>query len=367
MTQPAVLTLSEEQNLRPDIRAKALLFADPASLQLLQQARRIAPSHAPVLIQGETGTGKELLARHIHTESGRKGPFVAVNGAAITESLAEAEFFGFEAGAFTGATGRREGWFETAQGGTLFLDEIGDLPLSLQVKLLRVLQEGEIVRVGGRRAIPIDVRVVTATHVDLAGAIAAGRFRQDLFYRLNILGLRIPPLRERPGDILPLARHFLERHALSHGLDVPLLTPATEIRLVGHRWPGNIRELENTLLRAALHADSGVIEADQLQLHGDAGDACMPGAAAPSGNSQNNPDSLWHDIGTSLRQLLDHEPDELWARWEQLLLESTLTRHRYNQVQSASRLGISRHALRTLMKRHQLLPGNPRETEAISA
>ena len=364
MTQPAVLTLSEEQNLRPDIRAKALLFADPASLQLLQQARRIAPSHAPVLIQGETGTGKELLARHIHTESGRKGPFVAVNGAAITESLAEAEFFGFEAGAFTGATGRREGWFEAAQGGTLFLDEIGDLPLSLQVKLLRVLQEGEIVRVGGRRPISIDVRVVTATHVDLAGAIAAGRFRQDLFYRLNILGLRIPPLRERTGDILPLARHFLERHALSHGLDVPLLTPATESRLVGHRWPGNIRELENTLLRAALHADSGVIEADQLHLHGEAGDSNPGGATMPP---DNNPESLWHSIGTSLRQLLDHEPDELWARWEQLLLESTLTRHRYNQVHSASRLGISRHALRTLMKRHQLLPNNSRVAEGISA
>jgi len=364
MTQPAVLTLSEEENLRPDIRAKALLFADPASLELLQQARRIAASHAPVLIQGETGTGKELLARHLHTESGRKGPFVAVNGAAITESLAEAEFFGFEAGAFTGATGRREGWFEAAQGGTLFLDEIGDLPLSLQVKLLRVLQEGEIVRVGGRRPIPIDVRVVTATHVDLAGAIAAGRFRQDLFYRLNILGLRIPPLRERRGDILPLARHFLERHALGHGLDVPLLTPATESRLVGHRWPGNIRELENTLLRAALHADSGVIEADQLQLHGYAGEPHAGGAATPP---DNNPESLWHSIGTSLRQLLDHEPDELWARWEQLLLESTLTRHRYNQVHSASRLGISRHALRTLMKRHQLLPDSSRTEQKIPA
>ncbi len=355
MTQPAVLTLSEEQNLRPDIRAKALLFADPASLHLLQQARRIAPSHAPVLIQGETGTGKELLARHIHSESGRKGPFVAVNGAAITESLAEAEFFGFEAGAFTGATGRREGWFEAAQGGTLFLDEIGDLPLSLQVKLLRVLQEGEI------------VRVVTATHVDLAGAIAAGRFRQDLFYRLNILGLRIPPLRERRGDILPLARHFLERHALSHGLDVPLLTSATESRLLGHRWPGNIRELENTLLRAALHADSGVIEADQLHLHGEADEACPAGTAPHPGNSPNDPASLWHDIGISLRQLLDHEPDELWARWEQLLLESTLTRHRYNQVHSASRLGISRHALRTLMKRHQLLPDNSRTAPKIPA
>ncbi len=364
MTQPAVLTLSEEQNLRPDIRAKALLFADPASLQLLQQARRIAASHAPVLIQGETGTGKELLARHIHTESGRKGPFVAVNGAAITESLAEAEFFGFEAGAFTGATGRREGWFEAAQGGTLFLDEIGDLPLSLQVKLLRVLQEGEIVRVGGRRAIPIDVRVITATHVDLAGAIAAGRFRQDLFYRLNILGLRIPPLRERPGDILPLARHFLERHAIGHGLDVPLLPPATESRLLGHRWPGNIRELENTLLRAALHAESGVIEADQLHLHGEAGETHPGGAATPP---DNDPESLWQSIGTSLRQLLDHEPDELWTRWEQLLLESTLTRHRYNQVHSASRLGISRHALRTLMKRHRLLPDNSRSEQKVSA
>ncbi len=180
-----VLTLAPHENSREEIRAKALLFADIRSQQLLEQAELVAASPVPVLIHGETGTGKELLARHLHKRSGRKGPFVAVNGAAINESLAESEFFGHEAGAFTGANGRREGWFEAAQGGTLFLDEIGDLPLALQVKLLRVLQEREVVRVGGRKPIPIDVRIVTATHVDLQSAITAGRFREDLYYRLT--------------------------------------------------------------------------------------------------------------------------------------------------------------------------------------
>ncbi|MFD2836917.1 sigma-54 factor interaction domain-containing protein [Azotobacter vinelandii] len=196
-----VLTLAPHENSRMEIRAKALLFADARSQQLLAQAELVADSPVPVLIQGETGTGKELLARHLHQRSGRKGPFVAVNGAAISETLAESEFFGHEAGAFTGAAGRREGWFEAANGGTLFLDEIGDLPLALQVKLLRVLQEREVVRVGGRKPIPIDVRLVTATHVDLQSAIAAGRFSR---------GSVLPPEHRHPGHSAaarPARRH----------------------------------------------------------------------------------------------------------------------------------------------------------------
>ncbi|GAB3461098.1 sigma-54 interaction domain-containing protein [Azotobacter salinestris] len=332
-----------------EIRAKALLFADARSQQLLAQAELVADSPVPVLIQGETGTGKELLARHLHQRSGRKGPFVAVNGAAINESLAESEFFGHEAGAFTGAVGRREGWFEAANGGTLFLDEIGDLPLALQVKLLRVLQEREVVRVGGRKPIPIDVRLITATHVDLQSAIAAGRFREDLFYRLNIVTLAIPPLRDRPGDILPLARHFLGQFAREHAREEPALTPAAVECLLGHSWPGNIRELENVLLSAALMAGGQPIGARHLQLR--------PRSTPPAAPAEEAPvDPLWQGIRKQLGELLDRGDDGLLARWESLLLETTLQRHRYNQVHSADRLGISRHALRTLLKRYDLLP-----------
>jgi DNA-binding NtrC family response regulator len=353
-----VLTLAPHENSREEIRAKALLFADIRSQQLLEQAELVAASPVPVLIHGETGTGKELLARHLHKRSGRKGPFVAVNGAAINESLAESEFFGHEAGAFTGANGRREGWFEAAQGGTLFLDEIGDLPLALQVKLLRVLQEREVVRVGGRKPIPIDVRIVTATHVDLQSAITAGRFREDLYYRLNIVTLRIPPLRDRPGDILPLARHFLGQFAREHARPLPELNADAVQRLLAHSWPGNIRELENTLLSAALLAGGPLIEGRHLQFSRRAASAPAPTttAGAPANNAGAPTDPLWQGIRQQLQELLDHEHPELLARWEELLVETTLARHHFNQVHSADRLGISRHALRTLMKRYDLLP-----------
>ncbi|HYQ40204.1 MAG TPA: sigma-54 dependent transcriptional regulator [Pseudomonas sp.] len=349
-----ILTLAPHENSREEIRAKALLFADIRSQQLLEQAELVAASPVPVLIHGETGTGKELLARHLHKRSGRKGPFVAVNGAAINESLAESEFFGHEAGAFTGANGRREGWFEAAQGGTLFLDEIGDLPLNLQVKLLRVLQEREVVRVGGRKPIPIDVRIVTATHVDLQSAITAGRFREDLYYRLNIVTLRIPPLRDRPGDILPLAQHFLGQFAREHARPLPELSPEAVQRLLAHNWPGNIRELENTLLSAALLAGGPLIEGRHLQFSRRAAPA--PASAATSPGGATAADQLWRGIQHQLQELLDHDHPQLWARWEELLLQTTLARHHFNQVHSADRLGISRHALRTLMKRYDLLP-----------
>src|SRR3954470_9997570 len=190
------------------VRAKALVFEDPLSRALLARIERIAPSDAPVLVTGETGTGKELVARQGHALSNRAArPFVAVNAGAFSASLAESELFGHEKGAFTGAQSAKAGWFEAASGGTLFLDEIGDLPLPLQVKLLRVLQEREVVRLGSRQAIPIDVRLIAATNVDLEEAVAAGHFREDLFYRLNVATILLPPLRERPGDILPLAAY----------------------------------------------------------------------------------------------------------------------------------------------------------------
>jgi len=350
-----ILTLAPHENSREEIRAKALLFADIRSQQLLEQAELVAASPVPVLIQGETGTGKELLARHLHKRSGRKGPFVAVNGAAINENLAESEFFGHEAGAFTGASSRREGWFEAAQGGTLFLDEIGDLPLALQVKLLRVLQEREVVRVGGRKPIPVDVRVITATHVDLQSSIASGRFREDLYYRLNIVTLRIPPLRDRPGDILPLAQHFLAQYAREHRRPEPTLSPDATQRLLAHSWPGNIRELENTLTGAALLAGGGRIEAHHLSFSHRT-TPTPTSAPATTGSSDSHADPVWQEVRQQLLRLLDRDQPELLAQWEALLVETALTRHRFNQVHTADRLGISRHALRTLMKRYGLLP-----------
>lgn len=201
---PPVLSFSEPRSLTLSVRASALVFEDPVSRQLLKQIERIAPSDATVLIVGETGTGKELVARHIHALSARRnGPFGALNCAALTESLIESELFGHEKGAFTGALSSKDGWFESANNGTLFLDEIGDLPLGLQAKLLRVLQEREVVKVGARRATPVNVRVIGATNVNLEEAVEAGRFRADLYYRFNVATVQLVPLRDRPGISCP--------------------------------------------------------------------------------------------------------------------------------------------------------------------
>ncbi|MGZ3158767.1 MAG: sigma 54-interacting transcriptional regulator, partial [Burkholderiaceae bacterium] len=199
-----LLTFPDSAGMALSIRAKALLFHDPRSSELLEKVERIARSDATALLIGETGTGKELIARHIHSQSGRTGPFIAVNCGAFSESLIDAELFGHETGAFTGATQARSGWFEAANGGTLFLDEIGDLSQALQVKLLRVLQERQVVRLGSRKPIALDVRLVAATNVDLHKAILADRFRSDLYYRLSVATIELPPLCDRPGDILPL-------------------------------------------------------------------------------------------------------------------------------------------------------------------
>jgi len=223
----AILIHPNAQSNVLSVRAKAIIFADPVSQALLEQVEQFAPSDVTVLVTGETGTGKELVARHLHARSGRKGPFVAVNCGALSQTLAEAELFGHQAGAFTGATETRAGWFETANHGTLFLDEIGDLPLGLQVKLLRVIQEREVVRVGARTPVRLDVRLVAATNIDLAAAVAAGRFREDLYYRLNVVTLHVPPLADRVGDILPLAEHFLRMYSERLGVQVPVLTPET--------------------------------------------------------------------------------------------------------------------------------------------
>jgi two-component system response regulator HydG len=243
-------------------RFEGILGESDALKQALERAALVIP-HATVtlLLTGETGTGKELLARAIHYNGPRRdAPFVDVNCAAIPETLLESELFGHEKGAFTDATTTKPGLFEVASRGTLFLDEIGHLPLALQGKLLRALEERSVRRVGGTRSIPVDVRIIAATHVDLAAAVTRGEFRQDLYYRLNVVPLSLPPLRERREDILPLARAFLSRFSKEYGLPQPKLTPATERALAAHPWAGNVRELRNVIERAVLLHRGGVLD-----------------------------------------------------------------------------------------------------------
>jgi transcriptional regulator with PAS, ATPase and Fis domain len=363
-TAHPVLSLPEQAPLLRAWRAKAMVIADEASCALLDTLERVAPSEAPVLIIGETGTGKEILARRLHESSRRRGPFIAVNCGAISETLAESEFFGHETGAFTGAGKAREGYFEAAEGGTLFLDEIGELPLAMQTRLLRVLQEKEVVRIGARRPTPIDVRIVAATNVDLQAAVQSGRFRRDLFYRINIITLPVAPLRARRGDILPLAEHFLTRYRERLGLEQAELTTAARNVLLDHSWPGNIRELENVIHAALLMAYDGIIAPEHLLLEQEA--APEPTVwnnptASPATAPATDPDAL---IRAALDSLLAEATPDLHARLELLIVRTVLDAHRYNQVRSAEALGISRHALRTLMKRYGLLnPPTPTRTE----
>ena len=342
-----VLQLHGSNAEQVTIRAKALVFVDPVSQEIHKYLEHVAPSDAPVLIIGETGTGKELVARHIHELSGRKGPFVAVNCGAISEQLAESELFGHELGAFTGATMRREGWFEAANGGTLFLDEIGDLPLTLQVKLLRVLQEREVVRLGSRKSIPVDIRLVAATNVDLTDAVSASLFRLDLLYRLNIAQLRLPPLRERPKDILPLAVHFLGLYSQRLKRSRPEISEAARHALERYSWPGNIREVENVIHFALLVARENEIRPEHLKLNG------VNGAVAQNaGASRLTPAE---QITAALQILLDEPGDNLFNELEKLIVDEAFRRSRYNQVRAASALGISRNVLRTLLKKHGYL------------
>lgn len=324
-----------------------MIFSDPKSQTLLDQIERVAPTDATVLVIGETGTGKELVARHIHAQSKRQGAFVAVNCGALSQSLAEAELFGHQAGSFTGAHESRAGWFEIANGGTLFLDEIGDLPLSLQVKLLRVLQEQEVVRVGSRKAIPLNVRLVAATNVDLAQAVAAGRFRLDLYYRLNVVTFDLPPLRHRRGDILPLVDYFLRLYADRLQVDLPTLLPDARQALLNYPWPGNIRELENVIHFALLIAGDGVIRADNLRF------SAMPNIPAPAETT--SAATPLETIGSQLDRLFSSPHAELLQNLEELIVKRAFAFCGGNQVQTARLLGTTRNILRTQLKRFGLI------------
>ncbi|XXU38454.1 sigma-54 dependent transcriptional regulator [Sorangium sp. So ce1000] len=350
MTMP-LLTLPNTSAQALSLRAKALVFEDPRSQAILERIRQLSPSDATLLVTGETGTGKEIVARHIHTLSHRRGrPFVAVNCGAWSESLVESELFGHEKGAFTGATTSKVGWFEAADGGTLFLDEIGDLSLPLQVKLLRVLQEREVVRLGSRQPIPIDVRLIAATNVNLEEAVIARKFREDLFYRLNVATLALPPLRERPGDILPLARYFLELYAHRLGSGLAVLTAEATARLLGHPWPGNIRELENAMHHALLVCKGHEVTPADLRLT-----ALQPkaGASVPPSDpgatdvvSQIRPTPQATALEGALLALFEQNLPNLHEQIEETIIR---TAYRYcdrNQLQTARLLGISRNIVR---------------------
>ena len=347
-----VLAHPDPEAISLSVRAKAVIFADARSQQLLEQIERVAATEATILVIGESGTGKELVAKHIHELSGRKGPFVAVNCGALSQSLAEAELFGHQAGAFTGATETRAGWFEAANGGTLFLDEIGDLPLAMQIKLLRVLQEREVVRVGARKPIALDVRLVAATNVDLARAVSAGHFRMDLYYRLNVVRFDLPPLRERRGDILPMAEYFIERYSARLQLQRPALAASARNALLNYPWPGNIRELENVLHFALLFTSGEAITADTLRF------TVAPG---PPGGDSGPP---LEQIGAQLDRLFRGGGPDLQAQLDELILRRAFNHCGANQVQTAKLLGVSRNVLRTNLKRFGLIAAGAPDTTA---
>src|SRR5215467_7797363 len=244
---------------------RELVYRDEAMANLIKLAQQIAPSDASILITGESGTGKEVVARYVHSHSARaRGPFISVNCAAIPEQLLESELFGHEKGAFTGAVARRVGKFEEANGGTLLLDEVSEMDVRLQAKLLRAIQERVIDRVGGGRPVPVDIRIIATSNRNLTDAVREGKFREDLLFRLNVVNLKIPPLRERPADILELAQHFAKLYSQANGVALRPLSADAKRQLSLARWPGNVRELENTMHRAVLMASGDEIGPDAI-------------------------------------------------------------------------------------------------------
>ena len=332
----------ENRGLKESSRGGELIGASPQMRTVRDLIADVAATSATVLLLGATGTGKELAARQLHAQSRRSGgPFIAINCAALPETLLESELFGHEAGAFTGAAERRMGRFELADGGTIFLDEIGEVPLSIQVKLLRVLEEREMFRLGGTRAIGCDVRVIAATNRDLQAEIAQGRFRQDLFYRLNVFPIELPPLRVRTGDIPLLAQHLLGQLSVELKLPLPAIAPEAMAALEDYDFPGNVRELRNILERACLLACSAregaslepVLRQEHLpsNLKTAAALDSPAGTAAPSAGAG----SL----------LADHE---------RTMVLAALRDHNWNQTRAASALGISRDNLRYRIKKYGL-------------
>jgi two-component system, NtrC family, response regulator AtoC len=316
---------------RAVLEPQALIGTSPPMLELYKQIAQIAPTDTTVLITGESGSGKEMVARMIHQRSLRAaGPFVAVNCGGLAESLLESELFGHERGAFTGAHSQRRGLFESASGGTVFLDEVGDVPLKMQVQLLRVLQEGEVRRVGGDAAIRVDVRVVSATNRDLAVELAEQRLRRDLYYRLNVVALNVPPLRHRGDDVDALTRTLVARHAAQIGRPIPEVAPETLQKLRAHAWPGNVRELSNALARAVAMSSRGIILPEDL-----------PGvvSGAPP-TAESSLDHGWPPLEEIERRYVDR----------------VLLRCDGNKTDAANILGVDRRTLQRLLARRSGKP-----------
>jgi two-component system response regulator AtoC len=323
--------LKAERQRHLGTEGPALVAQDPAMVAVLAQVRKVAPTDATVLLYGESGTGKEVVARSLHRLSRRAdGPFVAVNCAALAESLLESELFGHEKGAFTGAATARRGRFELAEGGTLFLDEIAELRAPLQAKLLRVLQERRFERVGGVRTVEVDLRLVAATNRDLPAEIAAGRFRDDLYHRLAVFPVRLPPLRERPGDVLPLTTALLARVGARLGRPGLVLGPGCAAALTAYRWPGNVRELENVLERAAILAPGLELQLADLALG-----PATPGAAAAEAAAPPPFDGTLRDL-------------------EREAIRRALAECGGHRKRAAARLGIGLRTLYDKLKEYQL-------------
>ncbi|GAB1385030.1 sigma-54-dependent Fis family transcriptional regulator [Melaminivora sp.] len=333
---------AEDQPEPPSDAIAQLIGRSPSFSAATQLLRKAACTQVTVLLNGETGVGKERFARALHALSARSSkPFVAVNCAALPAELVESELFGSEKGAYTGADSARAGRFERADGGTLFLDELGELPLPAQAKLLRVLQDGQVERLGAAQPRQVDVRLVAATHVDLLEAVRAGRFRQDLYYRLNVYPIRIPPLRERPDDVEPFARYLLERFACLHDKHVAGFTDRALMALRQHNWPGNMREMENLIERGVILADPGQ-PLDAPQLFPDAGLAGKPAhSLQPSGRLMAGLEPAC-DAGL-LQQLLAQPLDV--QRLETQLIEEAVARHHGNLAAAARWLGLTRPQL----------------------
>ncbi len=323
---------ASSQKPEPDSSSGELFVTeDVQTRRLLDRVALVAPSCASVLVIGESGTGKERLSRYLHACSPRKAnSFIAINCAAIPEGVLEAELFGHEKGAFTGATSARPGKFELAHEGTLLLDEITEMPVHLQAKLLRVLQEGEVDRLGGRKPVKVDVRVIATSNRDIAQAVREGIFREDLYYRLNVVTIQLPPLRQRKADIMPLARHFLGRFAKTYGRPAPAISEAAVARLMQYPWPGNARELENCMHRAYLMAIEGEIAPEHLALE----EMSLQG-------SQPDKEEPIVQAGVSIRDM------------ERALIEKTLIHVQGNRTEAAKLLGISIRTLRNKLNAYE--------------
>jgi DNA-binding NtrC family response regulator len=325
---------AENRNLREQLGARydvsTIIGSSPGMREVLAMVERVAPTRATVLLVGESGVGKDLIARAIHFQSPRRDkPFVKINCTAIPEALMESELFGYEKGAFTGAAGSKPGKFEQADTGTVFLDEIGDVPMAVQVKLLRILQERELERLGSNKTRLVDVRVIAATNVDLKKALEQGTFREDLFYRLNVMPILILPLRERREDIPVLAERFVRKAAETHGAAVDSISPEAIARLVEFPWPGNVRQLENVIERSVLLSQGSRLEASDIKLDALSGRANAASAAAPAGgNAPFVPEGMTLD------------------EFEQSILREALRRAAGNKSHAARMLGLTRNALR---------------------